>query len=136
VDCPAGKKCNGCTMVNNAVTCLACADANYVVNPSTGDCECSGYMDSTTCKACHASCYRCTAAGDTACSDCYSGMTKNGTKCECPAGTYFDSSTKTCKACHSLCSTCTSATSCSGCVSSNFKVPTGGGICECDLTKS
>jgi hypothetical protein len=128
--------CNGCLLDSaQKVRCSKCKSDLYKIDSGSGKCVCAGYIDGgQICQACDASCLKCDGAGPSSCTDCHPGMKPDGKACKCPVGTFFNDKEKKCVKCPGTCTECASEKSCSKCID-KFRVPSGGGVCECDLSK-
>lgn len=85
--------------------------------------------------ACHYSCYRCTAAGDTGCSQCDSSnyRTLNIGACTCNPGTYDVTDLRICLNCSEVCVTCTDNSSNCGACQTGLKRESTAPTCACIL---
>ena len=125
--------CNSsCKVCTEPKVCDECKDSNAIPD-EYGGCQCkSGYFYSTDykkCLICHSDCKTC--ASKKTCLTCKTDGAQAKDQdygCECPAGTYNDTS---CKTCSSDCLTCDSASSCLSCKDENKTLDKSSGLCVC-----
>ena len=107
-------------------SCSTCSVANGTPyfsssNPATcvASCQAGFYVHNGVCTQCDPSCTTCNGAGSSACASCSGSLALSGSQCvsQCPAGTYFNTTTNVCTTCNGNCATCTGGGSnqCSSC---------------------
>lgn len=124
----------GCTACSSSTVCTACNSTGQFSLVS-GNCSCNAgyyynathYTSNLACASCLLGCQVCTSS--TTCTTCFSGWTKSGTTCTCPAGRYISGSS--CVACPAGCTACSSSTVCSSCDTANGFVLSGSSTCIC-----
>lgn len=129
---PCDQSCLGCTGPQ-PTDCVACANANAVVDAGQCYCHEGFFAEGAECTLCDANCQTCSGPQDNECTTCAANKVLQNGSCVCTTNSYYDLSSLTCIGCDIGCLTCTGGSDqdCLSCADPNAQVVASPGACEC-----